>query len=261
MVSGIDLIIQSDFPIFGTKVGDYFYDKERFTISFELPYFFPCKFKVIRLRKIVATPMMLRLPHFLKYHDINNLRQQLHQIKCITNRAVLLHGSAWEEKGVGTLAVGFPNSGKTTLVIDKVRDGAKYCADENVIVKDGIAFPVARQTSLAPWNADKLPNGFLTNKQRVLFVLAKLRAKVFPIFEPNIWVDLPYPQYAIKVNKIKFLTEGLNQRLRILTDNEFPWFTNPLIQTYAYATGMNLDILYEEYKGIIDDVERLDSFS
>jgi len=254
MVSEVKLIIQNDFPIHGKQVGDYFYDELTDTIAYQLPYFFPCKFAIKRLHTIIVTPAMMKLPYFLKYHNIDQLRQCIHQIHCIAEDEVLLHGSVWKKDGKGFLAVGFPNSGKTTSALKAVADGAIFCADENVILADGIAYPVARRTSLSPWLADLISYP-LTDKQELAFFFAKLRAKLFPIFEPNIWVDLPYERFAVKIDEIIYLTDGKQKSLRLLTDNEFPWFTNPLIQTYAYAVGLNLDKIYAKYKKLLDNFE------
>jgi hypothetical protein len=249
----IELKVLRDIKISGDRIGDYWYDKDTDTLSFQLPYPVACKLSVEKLRRISVTPAMNRLPYFLKYHNVDQLRQQLMQIQCVMNNAVLLHAAAWHKDGEGTLAVGFPNSGKTTAALMAVKHGAMFCADENVIVKDGIAYPVKRSTSMSWWLAEKVSYP-LSVKQTVAFFLSQLRSLVVPIFEPNIWVDLPYERKPVYLTKITYLTPGENQSLRILTDNEFPFFTHPLIQTYAYATGFNLDGVYQRYKELIDQL-------
>ena len=123
--------------------------------------------------------------------------------------------------------------------------------DEIVGNEHAIAIPVLRRTSLNPWIAKEIDYP-LTPAQKTEFLIAKIKAKLVPIFEPNIWVWLPYQQYTVSLHEIMYLTKGRNRSLRILTDNEFPWFTNPVIQTYAYATGMDLDGLYKSYTQLID---------
>jgi len=254
MAFKIEPTILNDIVVKGEKIGDYTYNKKTDTIFYELPYFFPCKFAVVSLERLYVTPMMLKLPYFLKYHNIDQLAQQLTQVKCIKNDAVLLHGAVWKQGKTGYLAVGFPNSGKTSMVLREVAKGAKFCADENVIYYSmGIAQAIKRKTSLNPWIAKEIKYP-LTFKQKIDFAIAKLKSKLFPIFEPNIWVDLPYKHHDTPIDKIIFLTPGENKSLRLLTDNEFPFFTNPVLQTYAYASGWNLDEVYNKYRRLLDAV-------
>lgn len=259
MESVIELGVQSDFLITGNKIGDYYYNEVTDTIAYDLPYFFPCKFKVRKLKRIIVTPAMKALPGFLKYHNIAFLTHHLRQLDCIRQGALLVHGAVWKQQNLGCLAVGFPNSGKTSLSLSRVSDGAVFCSDEQVIIKDGIAYPVAGRTSLSPWVANHVHYP-LSRKQKIDFMFKKARAKVLPIFEPNIWVDLPYKREPVKIERIIWLTPGKKKSLALLLDNEFPWFTDPVIQTYSYATGLDLDKIYAEYRRLIDDVERLDSF-
>lgn len=247
----VPLITHHQLECKGKRVGDYLYDADYDTLYYELPYPFPVKFAVIGLNRIYATPGMLRLPTFLKYHNIDWLRQQLMQIKCVMNDAVLLHGSAWEKNGRGYLAVGMPNCGKTSMLLREVRNGAMLCADENVIItKAGEILPVRRRTSLNPWIAKEV-NYPLTRKQKTAFVLARIKAKLFPIFEPNIWVDLPIG-CPTHLDEIIYLTPGKQKTLALLTDNEFPFYTNPVIQSYAYAAGFDLDAIYEKYRELLN---------
>jgi len=254
MAIEISLKVQKNIKCKGRQVGDYIYDDLTDTIYFDLPYFFPCKFAVKSLSEITATPAMVKMWTFLKYHNLDWLRQQLSQIKYIQNDSVLLHGAAWEKYGKGHLAVGFANSGKTTIVLRKLADGAKYCSDENVVIKNGIMYPISRKTSLNPWIAKEI-NYPLTLKQKIEFSIAKIKSKICPIFEPNIWVDLPYERHAIKLDYLHYLTEGKGQSLLTLTNNEFPFYTNPVIQSYAYASGFDLEGIYAKYKRIIRRIE------
>ena len=254
----IGLEIVKNIECKGKKVGDYFYDKYNDTISFSLPYPFICKFAVVGLDKILVTPAMLKLPTFLKYHNIDWLRQQLMQLKLIQQDKLLLHGSAWFGKNnQGYLAVGFPDSGKTTRVLKEVvNKGAKYCSDENVIVDNNLwCYPIERKTSLSYWLAKQV-NYPLTFRQRIEYVIARVKHKLCPLFEPNIWVDLPYKRYDFKLHNLIYLTEGKGKSLLTLTNNEFPFYTNPVIQSYAYATGMDLDKIYRNYVTLIRKVEK-----
>lgn len=252
---GITLETVKDIECKGRRVGDYLYDEKADTIYYHLPYPFPCKFAVKGLREITVTPWMLRLPIFLKYHNIDWLRQQLMQVRCVQNDAVLLHGAAWIKDNKGYLAVGFAKSGKTTRVLNEVRkEAAFFIADENIIVtKEKMIIPVKRKTSLS-WHLAKQFDYPLTFSNRLDFVFKRLRAKLVPIFEPNIWVDLPFNRHSFALDTLIFLTEGKNKSLALLTDVEFPFFTNPVIQTYAYATGWDLDGIYRKYRGLLDAI-------
>ncbi len=251
----VTLAVRNDIACKGKRVGDYLYDYETDSISFELPYPFPCKLLIKSLQQIVVTPTMLYLPSFLKYHNIEFIRQQLMQIQCIKNDTVLIHGSAWKKNGIGYLAVGFPNSGKTTRVLKEMQEGAEFCADENVILtKDKDIIPVIRKTSLSPYLAKEV-NYNLTFSQKIGFVVARLKHTICPIFEPNIWVDLPYERKSFKLDKIIYLNQGIGQSLLTLTDNEFPFITNPVLQTYSFACGFNLQGVYEKYKQLIMEME------
>uniref|UniRef100_A0A6M3KTU5 Uncharacterized protein n=1 Tax=viral metagenome TaxID=1070528 RepID=A0A6M3KTU5_9ZZZZ len=251
----ITLKVRNDIACKGRGIGDYLFDYETDSISFELPYPFPCKLLVKSLQEIVVTPTMLYLPSFLKYHNIDFLRQQLMQIRCIENNSVLLHGSAWKKKGVGYLAVGFPNSGKTTRVLREMQEGAEFCSDENVILtKDREIIPVIRKTSLSAYLAKQV-NYDLTLSQRIGFIVARLKHTICPIFEPNIWVDLPYERHSFKLDKIIFLNHGMGQSLLTLTDNEFPFITNPILQAYSFATGWDLQGVYNKYKKLVEGIE------
>lgn len=246
----VSLDVVQDIEVTGKRVGDYWYDKSTATIYYQLPYPFPCKFAVRALRHVYVTPWMLRLPTFLKYHNIDWLVQQLMQVMCVDNNAVLLHGSAWKKDGVGHLAVGFANSGKTYRVLKEVREGAEFCSDENVIVKDGIMYPIRRQSSVSWYH--KVP---LTMKQKARLCVATVKAKLFPIFEPNIFVNLPYDRSFFRLDKLIYLTEGSKSSLALLTDNEFPFYTNPVLQTYAYASGWDLDAVYAKYRMLLRRIE------
>jgi hypothetical protein len=242
----------------GKRIGDYLYDEDSDTIYFSLPYPFPCKLAVRELTSVFVTEAMFRLPYFLIYHNIDQLCQQLSQIELIREGKVLLHAAAWQEyDGNGCIAVGLPNSGKTTTAMTKIKQGAKFCADENVIVdsKTMVVSPVRRYTSLSPILAEIIQYP-LTRSQRIKFAMAKARAKLLPVFEPNIWVDLPYPRHSFQLDNIIYLTKGKNQSLLLLTDNEFPFLTNPLIQAYAYASGFDLQGIYDKYKEIINVICR-----
>jgi len=255
MVFSISLEVKKNIKCKGKRVGDYLYDKETDTIYYELPYPFPCKFAVIGLKKIIVTPAMLHLPTFLKYHNIDWLRQQLLQVHLIQNDCLLLHGSAWWGKNnQGYLAVGFPDSGKTTRVLKEVKQGAKFCSDENIIISKTLwCYPVERKTSLSYWLAKEVKYP-LTLRQKLSYIPIRLRHKLCPLFEPNIWVDLPFTRYDFKLHHLIYLTEGEGKSLRLLTDNEFPFYTNPVIQSYCYATGLNLDEIYNKYKNLISEV-------
>jgi len=247
----VPLTVVSNIKCVGRRVGDYLYDKHSDTIFYQLDYPFPCKFAVKSLKHIYVTPMMNKMWSFLKYHNIDWLQKQLTQINCVEDDCLLIHGAAWEENGEGVLAVGFPNSGKTTIVLEKVSQGAKFCSDELVIIDRTLtATPLLANTSLS-WHTAKKINYPLTFSQKLDFVFTKLRAKMFPIFEPNIWVELPYKRKRIKIDKIIYLTEGVNS-LAILTDNEYPFYTNPVVQSYAYATGWDLDGVYRKYRRLLD---------
>lgn len=250
----ITLKVQKDIECKGRRVGDYLYEEATDTIYYSLPYFFPCKFAVKELRQITATPWMLRLPAFLKYHNIDWLRQQLMQIKCVQNDSVLLHGAAWIKDEKGYLAVGFANSGKTVRVLAELKGGALFIADENVIVsKEKRIRPVWRRTSLN-WYVARQVDYPLTFRNKLDFIFKRIRAKILPIFEPNIWVDLPYPKHSWTLDRLIFLTEGKNKSLALLTDIEFPFYTNPVLQAYSYATGWDLDGAYKRYREILDAI-------
>jgi len=257
----IGLEIVKNIECKGKKVGDYYYDEETDTLSFSLPYPFPCKFAVVGLEKIIVTPMMLRLPTFLKYHNIDWLRQQLFQIKLIKDDKLLLHGSAWKLDGEGYLAVGFPDSGKTTSALFAVeRSNAEFCADENVIINMRMdMIPVYRKTSLSYWLAKQIKYP-LSIKQRLQYLVACTKHKLCPLFEPNIWVDLPYARHWFKLDKLIYLNEGKGRSLLLLTDNEFPFYVNPVIQTYAYASGWDIESIYGKYKKLIKEVEKCCQF-
>ena len=249
---GISLTVVKDIKVRGKRVGDYFIDG--MDLYYNLPYPFPCKFKVSDFKHITVTPFMLKLPYFLKYHNIDQLRQQLMQIKCVQKDCVLLHGAAWKKAGEGFLCVGFPNSGKTTKVLKEVVRGASFCSDENIVIdKNGMMFPVARQSSLYR-ELIKMAGLSLTLNQKIALVGAELRAKISPLFEPNIFLDLPYDRHSFKLDKIIYLTEGVKS-LALLTDNEFPFYTNPVIQTFAYATGFDLDKVYAKYRGLLKVIQ------
>lgn len=262
---GIDLTVVKDIKkLPGMKpIGDYWIGKG--VIYNEQPYPFPCKFAVYDLRRIFVTPMMLKLPTFLKYHNIDWLRQQLMQVKCIENGAVLLHGAAWKKGGVGYLAVGFPNSGKTTRILREMARcsaGDGFCSDENVIIDSSLVMhPVIRRSFVNRWhvNSFHIP---LTLFQRLRLRMAEMRS-VLPLFEPNIWIDLPcaYSDYykweakSFKLDKLIYLTEGQGKSLLTLTNNEFPFYTNPALQSYSYATGWDLDGMFAKYKELIRRIE------
>ena len=241
----ISLTVTEDIlkPPEAKRVGDYWV--RGLTIYYELPYPFKCKFAVSNLDHIFVTPGMLKLPTFLKYHNIDWLRQQLQQVKCVEQGALLLHGAAWKKDGVGYLAVGFMNSGKTTRVLREmcppggftIPRAEAFCSDENVILdSNGILLPVARPSSVNRGQIRYfgLPLGL---RAKIGLLGAEIRSRLFPIFEPNIWIDLPYRREAFKLDKLIYLSPGNGKSLRLLTDNEFPFYTNPVLQTYAYATG------------------------
>jgi hypothetical protein len=244
----ISLTVEKDIEVKGKRVGEYFVDGN--TIYYSIPYPFPCKFKIINLEHIVVTPMMLKLPTFLKWHNIDWLRQQLMQVKCVRQGAVLLHGAAWKKYGVGYLAVGFANSGKTTMILRECSVGALYCSDENVIVNsDGLLLPVERPSFVNRWHTRQF-DLTLTLRQKIALIMAEIKA-LCPLFEPNIWVELPWERRKFKLDKIIWLTPGKGTSLLTLTNNEFPFYSNPVLQTYAYATGWNLDELYKKYRDMV----------
>ncbi len=259
MVFAISRETKKNIEVKGKRVGDYFFDEKTNTLFYSLPYPFPCKFAMTGLEKIISTPAIEKLPHFLTYHTIDWLEQQLLQIQLVNSGYLLLHAASWFKAPYGYMAVGFANSGKTTSVLQQVKDGASFGADENVIVtiKKGMvwSYPVSRHTSLNPYLAKEI-NYPLTIKQKLQFVGAKLKSKMMPIFEPNIWVDLPYVRHSFAVQRLIYLTEGKGKSLKLLTDNEFPFYTNPAIQTYCYASGYDLDGVYKKYTKLIKEVEK-----
>lgn len=264
---GIPIIVQRNIEVKGTRIGDYTYDKESDTIFYSLPYPFPCALAVKSLKEICVTPMMLRLPSFLKYHNIDWLRQQLMQICCVEHDAILIHGAAWSEGNIGYLACGFPNSGKTTIVIRRMINSSKevlFCSDENVIIQQidfkfgpcktmFFMFPIKRKSCLTRKQLKNV-DIYLSLAQRFRLKLREMLSKILPLFEPNIYVDLPYERHGFDLAKIIYLSPGADS-LALLTDNEFPFFTNPVIQTYAYATGWDLDGVYKKYRELIKRIE------
>jgi len=246
--------IVKNFECKGERVGDYLYDKKTDTISYDLKYPFPCKFKVQGLQHITVTPMMKRLPSFLKYHNIDWLEQQLMQVNLIKKDKVLIHGAAWQKNGKGYLAVGFPNSGKTTRIVKEMADGAKFCSDENVILYPGGFISYVIRASCVDYRLINTYGIKIKKKAQIALYGKRFLSKFIPFIEPAVWIDLPYRRYNFHLDELIFFNNAKGKDLLLLTDNEFPWYTNPVIQAYAYATGFDIRTLYKKYVNLIDNV-------
>jgi hypothetical protein len=161
------------------------------------------------------------------------------------NNCLLVHGAAWK-RDVGYLAVGFPNSGKTTTALTAMQSRiAEFCSDENVIINaDTLEMtPVDRKSFLtrAQFKLAGLPTP-------ARLWLAELKAKLCPaLFESGVYTKLPYERRSFKLEKIIYLSGGT---LDLMTDYEFPFFTNPVLLTYA-TTGWDLAGVVAKYRNII----------
>ncbi|MFA5357163.1 MAG: hypothetical protein WC301_07195 [Candidatus Omnitrophota bacterium] len=176
-------------------------------------------------------------------------------------------------KGKGILFLAFPNTGKTYLSFGMVRAGfARLLSDEYVLAgegKDAKAF--FGMSALSPYSVRELDIR-LTLKEKVWMFFCKARSFLLPfLFEPVIWINTTriFPGEQRKdstaINYLFFLERAVNsngglkqidkkeavKRLIILTENEFPFLSNSLLQTYSCASDdFDLSSLHAKFREI-----------
>jgi hypothetical protein len=78
------------------------------------------------------------------------------------------------------------------------------------------------------------------------------RARLFPaLFEAVIWKDTPTTKKNCRINSIEYGSTGQEIRdpnkVILLTENEFPFMSNPMLEAYAYISGFDL-IWIQDYQ-------------
>jgi hypothetical protein len=242
------------------KIGEFLYSAGEDSMFFSLDYPFPVQLKVTKLNKIEVTPGFLRLPTILRGGiNIDILCRELDLIKFIQKGKLMLHASCVSDGEKGTLIVGFPQAGKTYNTYKSVSEGFELVSEEYTIIKNGVASaykPLCRSCLSAKTIKDS--RIILTKKEKLSLFLNTIRAKLMPfMFESVIWLDLPVSGRSAKVENIVYgsSTELIRdpKKLILLTENEFPFMGEYLLEAYAYITGFDLIKIQERQRELIKE--------
>lgn len=238
----------------GRRIGEFLYDEQEDSIFFDLPHLFPCQLKITAWDKVEVTPWFNKLPTVLRGHvNSDFICKNLLAMECINSDKILIHGSCVDWGHKAHLFVGFPQSGKTYSTYTARNKGAKLISEEHTIVdaSTATAHPYKKITRSC-FSADTLHAAEMeiSTKEEVELYLKTIRAKLLPfLYEAVIWKNIEVSGDLAKVDKILYgsTTEEVNYReLTILTENEYPFFTEPILQAYAYAKG--IDLFAYQYK-------------
>ena len=251
-----------------TKIGEFLYSKNENSIYFELPYPFRVQLKIVDWHKVYCTPGFKRLFTILRGNiNIDLLCRELDLIKYVQEDKLLLHASCIAENGIGKLRVGFPNSGKTYETYRSVADGYDLISEEYTVIYKRMASaykPKCRSCLSAKTIGI---GGFkLTNKENLLLKMTTLRSKLMPfMFEAAIWKDIAVKGTSSIVDSIVYGSTNdcieNYKDLILLTENEFPFMGEYILEAYAMASRFDLigiqnkqrQLIYEFVNSISDN--------
>ena len=230
------------------KIGAFLYDREKDALYHESPWRFPVQIGISDgLKKCQLTPMFLRLPFIMKgWINSDILLRQIDLLKLALTGRILMHASCVVEKGVTTLIVGFPNSGKTFETYKAVSRGAELISEEYTVIENGIASPykIFMRTCFSA-NTLKACGMKMTLYEKLWMAAATLRAWLFPfMYEAVIWRNIPASGRTSKIDKIVYGSTGREvknwKEFAILCENEFPFMSSEFLQAYAVASGLDI---------------------
>lgn len=239
----------------GCHVGQYIYFKDIDAIYYKAPYPFPVEIMVSEgLSKVQVTPAFVKMPFILKgWINLDILLREIELIKLVLNGKLLLHASCVNN----TLIVGFPNSGKTYKTYSMIKAGGTLISEEYTVIDGLRAMPYKFITRSCFSNRTVKDCGIKLNLwERIKLWINTIRAKLMPfMFEDVIWKELKASGKIHQVLEIVYGSTGSHltnwKQLAILTENEFPFMANDLLQAYAIATGFDMIEVQEKQRKLI----------
>jgi hypothetical protein len=238
------------------KISEFWYDPKEDSIFFEMPYPFPVQLKIIALKTIEVTPGFLRLPTILRGH-INHdyLGKYLDSIQLVQEGKFLVHGSCVDN----CLIVGFPESGKTYNTYKSVSEGATLISEEYTVIDGNTASAYRGECkSSLSLNTIKECGIELTAREKSILYYNFIRSKLFPyLYGPTVSKTFVPKKESSEIKYIVYgSTEDLitdYKKLIMLTDNEFPFVSEGILQAYAYITGFDLLDVQEKQRQLIKE--------
>ena len=255
------------------KIGEFLYNRKEDSIFFELPFPFPLQLKLTHHRfehthqttwLVEATPAFMKLPTIMRGHiNINILCRELDVLEYLQQGKLMLHASCYEhtdhgELRGGILNVGFQNTGKTYNTYRAVAAGASLISEEYTIIDEEFrACPYKEmvRSCLSKKTLDDCSIGMEPIEYIWLFFKTIL-AKLMPfMFEAAIWKDFPVSEIIAQVKEVRMynkpIKEKLYEKLVLLTENEFPFMAEDILQAYAFASGYNLIWMQDQQRQLI----------
>jgi hypothetical protein len=240
-----------------TKIGPYLYDKIKDAIYWEGAYPFPVQIMLSDgLSKCQVTPFFTKLPYFLRAGiQLDLLMREIDLMKLVLTGSLMLHASCVDH----TLIVGYPNSGKTYQTYLLAKHGGKIVSEECTLIQKNKAFPY-KKTIKSCFSARTIKDcGIKLNfKERLNLWYNTVRAKLVPfIFEAVTWKTMEVSGEGSRVRKIIYGSTGEEMKdprqLMILTDNEFPFAANEMLQAYALTSGLDIIDIQKRQRKLIKD--------
>ncbi len=246
------------------RIGEFLYEPNTDAMFFELPYPFPVQLLVSEgLSKIEVTPGFLRLPTILRGNiNIDILCREIDVLKLILMDKLLLHASCVS----GCLIVGFPQAGKTYNTYKSISEGAELISEEYTIIeKDPAKLYTYKASayrkkarsclSLKTITDCKLS---LTMREEIQLFLNTCRAKLMPfMFESVIWKDIPVSGKTAQITHIVYGSSTSEikdyRQLILLTENEFPYMSEYILECYAFITGLDLVSIQNKQRQMMED--------
>jgi hypothetical protein len=229
------------------SIGEFFYNRDENSIAFDGPWLFPVQLKITDWKKIQITPAFRILPTILRgFLNPDIICRELNLIELVQQNKLLLHASCVKLNNKGILNMGFPNSGKTYETYYSLSVGGLLISEEYTIIDNGIAYPyrsiVRSCLSKITIEDCKIKTTLLERSQ--LF-LNTIRAKLIPfLFEPVIWKEFLVSGKSTQINEIRIkgqtIEDNLYEKLVLLTENEFPFMSEYILEAYAFMNGFNL---------------------
>ena len=261
------------------RIGDFLYNQNDDALYFELPYPFKVQLLVSGIASgntlIQATPAFIHLPTVLR-GGINfmYLVREIILLKLIDQGYIFLHSACLQRGNNGLVFSAFANTGKTYLSFSLVKSGfARLLSDEYAIVhRNAKAYSFFGISALAPKTikAFRIP---INLSEKIWMGFCQLRARLLPfLFEPVIWVPstrvFSQAERAeeTSLSYIIFLERGKDklipiskqetiEKLILLSENEFPFSSNYLLQVYSYVNrDFDLPAYSEKERLILQDI-------
>lgn len=243
-----------------TRIGEYLYSKSENSIFFELTYPFKVQLKITDWWKVEYTPGFKWLWTILRGGiNLDILCRELDLIRYIQEDKLMLHASCVSGFNSCSLIVGFPNAGKTYNTFKSVSEGCDLISEEYTIVHKGVASAYKDQCRSCLSAKTIKACGFKTTlKQKIELFLNTIRAKLMPfLFEAVIWQNFDVSGKSAKINQIVYGSSDTlikdAKKLMLLTENEFPFMGEAILEAYAFASGFDLIAIQEKQRQLMED--------